>query len=49
MCRKRQLAKKRVRFTLNDQVLGSWMTHRTSYFIKEEAHDHSLVKLAMSF
>ena len=41
--------KKRVRFTTNDQILGSWITHETNYFIKEEGHDHRKVtKLVMS-
>ena len=49
ICRKRQLAKKRVRFTGNDQILGSLMNIETNYLIKEEAHDHGKVtKLGMS-
>ena len=40
---------KRVRFTTNDQILGSWMTHDTNYFVKEEGHDHrKATKLAMN-
>ena len=43
------LPKKRVRFTTNDQMLGLWMTHKTNYFIKEEAHEHRKgAKLVMS-
>ena len=39
------LPKKRVRFTTNDQILGSWMTHKTIYSITKEAHDHRKVTI----
>ena len=43
------LPKQRVRFTTNDQILGSLMTIETNDIIKEEAYDHRKVtKLGMS-